>query len=272
MNLSGNYFYYDGKSSAHYGLKIMQLNTERLKQLSGDIQYQTAYSRATKTFAVNGIKYSDYPMEFEIEFISEQPIRPEISRTIKNWLFNRAKYKRLYSDAHHDNTRSRVNGVTKREFLECVFYGAEEIRFSDGLHGWKAKCLTSSIMAQQEEVELTFTSFANDIVVPVDTDIDDYVFPLMGITTRTGASSESDITITNKSDGRRTFQLVGVHGGSVITVNNEVGTVLTNASVSLYEKLTDKKFFRLVPGENTLTVSGAVEKLTLKWSNARWLV
>ena len=45
MNLSGQYFYYNGKSSARYGLKIMHLDTERISQLSGEVEYRFSYSR-----------------------------------------------------------------------------------------------------------------------------------------------------------------------------------------------------------------------------------
>ena len=58
MNLSGQYFYYSGKSSARYGLKIMHIDTERISQLSGEMEYQVSYSRYARKFRVNLIGHN----------------------------------------------------------------------------------------------------------------------------------------------------------------------------------------------------------------------
>lgn len=55
MNLSGQYFYYNGKSSARYGLKIMHIDTERISQLSGEMEYRFSYSRHARKFRVGRI-------------------------------------------------------------------------------------------------------------------------------------------------------------------------------------------------------------------------
>lgn len=280
MNLSGQYFYYNGKSSARYGLKIMHLDTERISQLSGEMEYQVSYSRYARKFRVNGVNYSDSPAEFDVEFISEAPIPVEKKREITRWLFNRANPSRLYADIHKDDTRQMVGGVLKREYLECVFYGANEIRFADGLHGWGAKMLVMSPMAHQEEVTQTIllgngpggtnTLFQS---LYVDTDIDDYVYPYMEI--RMGEpSSRQIVSLKNTADNDREFCLSDFNQAN-ITVDNGIGTVTDDAGQSLYSHLVGRRFLRLVPGYNT--IYGTIENPTggtvkFTWSNERWFV
>ncbi len=45
MNLFGQYFYYNGKSSARYGLKIMHIDTERISHLSGEAAHRLVNRR-----------------------------------------------------------------------------------------------------------------------------------------------------------------------------------------------------------------------------------
>lgn len=269
MNLSGHYFYYGDRSSEVYGLRVLRIDTEKLKKLSADIEYKKTYNKASRSFNFNGIDYSSSPIEFEIEFISEVAIDNEAARKAKRWLFNRTKPQKLYTDIHFDDTRERIGGVIKREFLNCVFYNPTEIRYSDGLHGWKATCLADSIMAMQEEVEFSFTNFEKDITIPVSTDIDDYVYPNVIIVAGT---EESDISIVNKTDNNRTMQIIGVPAQRELRINTGLGTVNDIVGASWYQNLTDRKFLRLLPGDNVISVSGSVESIRIVFSNARWLL
>ena len=269
MNLSGHYFTYDGKSSTPFGLKFMHLDTERFKKLSADIEYQTSYKKGAREHVINGTKFTDTPLEFEVEFISENPIEEMSARKIKRWLFNKPDFAKLYADMHHDDTYERINGVMKRTYIKCVFYSPEEIRFAAGLFGWKAKCLISSPMAIQDEIEMKFSDFTNDIVVPVDTDLSGYVYPLITIHMKTGSS---DVSIINKADQSRQFKIVDLNSASKIFIDNEVGTIVDSDGTSWYGNLYNRQFFRLMPGNNPLTINGNIASLTIAWSNSRWIV
>lgn len=276
MNLSGRYFIYNDIASKQYGLRILNLDTDRIATLATPMSYSATYNRGKKQFYVTGSTYES-PLDFEIEFVSDKPLTLLQSRTIKKWLFNKKNPARLYSEIKKDTTRVRMNGVWKRDYMECIFYNPEEIRFADGVHGYKATGLLTSIMAVQEEVEYVFTSFIDSstsqllpLTVRVDSDIDDYVYPVMEITMASG--STSNVIITNNTDNARVFRLNSVLAQETVLVDNAIGTVYTEAQVSLYDNLVNKRFFRLLPGDNEFTVSGNVASLKIRFSNARYLV
>lgn len=273
MNLSGRYFIYNNVGSKQFGLRILNLDTDRLATLAAPLSYASTYNRGKKRFTITGSTYGE-PMEFDIEFIAERPLSLPASQKVKAWLFNKKEPARLYSETKKDATRTLTNGVWKRDYLNCVFYNPTEIRFADGVHGYKATCLIDSVMALQEEVEYTWTSadFANEnpITIDVETDIDDYVFPVMQIQMASGDTS--DVKIINQSDGNREFELKSVAAEQTVNVDNALGTVYSEASVSLYDKLTDKRFLRLLPGKNTLIVRGTVQSLMIRLENARYMV
>ena len=269
MNLSGHYFIYDGKSSEQYGLKVLNLNTDRLDALAAEIEYKTSFSRGLKRFKIKGIDYSKDPLSFEIEFLSEVPIDPYTATQVRRWLFNRAQPKKLYCDPQYDNTLSVVNGQIRKEYLNCVFYNPVEVRAANGLRGWKATCLTDGIMAVQDEVTFTATDFTGNITVNVDTAIDDYTYPQMELVLGSDADTIT-VTITNTSDDNRQMIIENVNPQAILTIDNEVGTITDDSDNSLYGKLVNKRFLRLLPGKNVLTVSGKVASLTFKFSNARW--
>lgn len=272
MILSGQFFIYDGKSSEQYGLRILRLDTERLRSISGGAEYKTAWSRSQKRNVLHGIDWSQSALTQDIEFISEDPIETVTANAIKAWLFNRAGFKRLYSDPRVDETVEYVNGVLKREYVDCVFYSPQEIRFADGLHGYKATFLAATPMAVQEEVTYSFSGLADaqTITIPCRTDIEDYVYPILGITTKTSVSPVT-VTLTNTSDANRVTQLEGIPSGTKFTMDCIVGTVLDNTHTSLYSKFSNRHFFRLVPGSNIVTVSGVAD-LTVRFENARWFL
>lgn len=269
MNLSGHYFYYGDRSSEAYGLKILHLDTERLKKLAADVEYKTTFDKSRKKFLIKGIDYSSSPATFDIEFISEEPIPDSKAAQAAGWLFNRTTYRRLYSDIHYDNTKERVNGAIKREFINCVFYNPSEIRFADGLHGWQATCMAETVMATQEEVTYTFTSPSGTKSIMVDTDIDDYVYPSLKIST---SAYQQYIGITNLSDQSRDFRVSRVPNGTVLFIDNAHGTITSDSSISYYGSLVGRRFFRLVPGNNDLTFSSGMGLVEIKFENARWLV
>lgn len=163
-----------------------------------------------------------------------------------------------------------VGSEIKRQYLECVFANPQKIEYSEGTVGWRCTCICSSTMAIQEDVELTISSFNSDITLDVDTDIDDYVYPYLVITC-TNASSETTVTITNKTDNNRAMQIKDATAGVVLYADCAMGTIINNAETEYYNKLVNQHFLRLLPGVNTISVTGNVESIKFTWQNARWM-
>ena len=117
---------------------------------------------------------------------------------------------------------------------------------------------------------ITVNNWLADTIVNVDTDINDYVYPYLVITC-TNASSETTVTITNKTDNNRAMQIKDATAGVVIYADCAMGTIINNAETEYYNKLVNQHFLRLLPGVNTISVTGNVESIKFTWKNARWM-
>lgn len=267
--LFSKHFVYNNVPSLQFGLFFGHIDTERFKRLCGEFKYNTQYYNSQNKNVIYDIDKDDSALSFDVEIISETPIVHLQARQIKKWLFNNSEYHKLYSDRTEDRTFEIVNGEEKRLYVECIFSNPEELRYADGLHGWKCTCQLSSGFAFQDKIERTYTDFSSDITVKVDSDYDDYLYPVLVIDVNE-SSNPTDVTIINKSDNNRIMKLQDVTMGTKIYADCADCIVTDDSNISLYEKLSERKFLRLVNGDNVLSISGA-SKLNISWQNLRWL-
>jgi len=265
-----NNFEYDGINSSRYGLFFGHINTERLKQICGNLEYNQVFYPSLNRQEIHGVNKDEFPLSFDLEIISADPISYWSSREIKRWLFNSRNYKKLYTSNVKDITAEKINGEKKRVYVECIFINPEAIFYADGLHGWKCTCILSSGWAFQDEIEITYNDFTEDIVVPVDSDNGDYIYPSFTFTAGTAINPISP-TIINVSDNNRTMTVQNIAAQTKVYVDSAVGTITDNVGASLYSKLVDQKFLRLVNGANTLTISG-ISELKIKYQNVRYII
>ena len=141
--------------------------------------------------------------------------------------------------------------------------------YADGLHGWKCTCTLSSGWAFQDEIEITYTDFTENITVPVDSDNGEYIYPTF--TFSAAATNPVSPIIKNISDNNRTMELRDIEGQKEVYVDSAVGTITDNTGTSLYPNLVDQKFLRLVNGDNVLQISG-ISELTIRYQNVRYIL
>ena len=90
----------------------------------------------------------------------------------------------------------------------------------------------------------------------------EYLKPTLYIDMSHGAS---ELTIVNRSDNDREFKMTGLPSGIQIVVDNNNGIIYTVGSdYNLYDGF-NMNFFRLVPGDNELEITGH-GTLTIKGS------
>lgn len=142
--------------------------------------------------------------------------------------------------------------------------------YADGLHGWKCTCTLSSGWAFQDEIEITYTDFTNDIIVPVDSDNGDYIYPSFTMIAD-NSSAKMNIQLKNKSDNSRAMEVDRVPANTVISVLSDIGVITDDTSQSLYGFLKDQKFLRLVNGDNVISVKG-ITSLTIRYQNVRYII
>lgn len=265
-----NNFEYDGINSAKYGLFFGHVDTERLKQICGNLEYNQVFYPSLNRQEIHGINKDEFPLSFDLEIISAEPVSYWSAKEIKKWLFNSPTYKRLYASRIKDKTIEKINSEEKRRYVECVFTNPEAMFYADGLHGWKCTCILSSGWAFQDEIEITYTDFTNDIVVPVDSDNGDYIYPTF-IFSADLTTNPISPTIINTSDNNRTMELKDIPAQTEVYVDSAVGTITDNTGTSLYPNLVGQKFLRLVNGDNVLQISG-ISELTVKYQNVRYII
>lgn len=192
MNLSGHHFEYAGQSSIPYGLLIGHIDTQMLQACCGAVTYHTVFMKNSRRRHLGGMDWSESPLSFEMEILSEEPIPAHTAREIQNWLFHAAAYQPLYVAQREDDSAERVDGVLRRVHLDCVLYNPTAITFATGLHGWKCTCECATPMALQESITREFD--AADLTEPVhlyvDTDSHDYVYPQITLTLSDSAPTQ----------------------------------------------------------------------------------
>lgn len=265
------YYIYNGINSSRYHLLFANLDTDRLTKICNNVEYITEYYNGLNKHEIQGLEWEDSPLTFDIEILSEYPIDKINANKIKRWMFNSPTFKKLYEDTNAAKSLDEsVNGTLKRSFAECVFFNPEEIRKSGNLFGWKCTCMLASPMATQEAVENEYTDFSENKVVNVNSDYNGYIYPYLKI--KVGNTNPSaNISIKNITDNNRLMQIDSVVADTVIYIDCGVGSITDSSNNSLYEKVLNQRFLRLLPGKNELEITGDIDNLKISWNNAKYI-
>lgn len=271
-DMYGSHFEYAGVASRDWGLIFVNLNTSRMVQLGGAKEGVTIFSRSAQKRYLIDDDYSSSPVTFDVEIMTDSGrcIDSWDRRKIEKWLFNHRDYRKLYIDMmddHRGETYEYIDGVRKRNYLNCRLINPERIEGNGGVVGYKATLEADSNMFWQDPVvkhfELNGNSTTNNITVDVDTDLNEFIYPR--VTIHVG-STGGDIVITNNhDDATRTTRFVGMSPLSSVTMKGEINYV----SGEYYLKFADRNFIRLLDGENTFTVVGDVDSIEFEYSARR---
>lgn len=268
------HFEFSGISSRMFGLKIVNVNTERLISLSGKIEGKTIFHRGNQKTYLIGNDYSDFPLSFDVEIITddERILEFDERRKIEKWLFNKHNYRKLYIDISDDpfgEMYELVDGIQKRLYLNCRFINPEKLEYNGGIVGYKATIETDTGMFWQDATiksyitnHMTATE-SSIITVNVDTDLDDFIYPKVSIVM---GEYGGDIIISNNSDdSSRLTKFINLSPHTSIIMKGDINYI----SGQNYEKFFKQNFIRLIDGENNLTVMGNVQSIEFEFSNRR---
>lgn len=108
MELSGNYFTYNGISSMEYGMIFANANTSRNLALTGEIASVTVFNKRDKRNYLIGESYEESALVFEAEVITDDDhaLDSTARREVEKWLFHQADYRKLYIDTGCDTKHS----------------------------------------------------------------------------------------------------------------------------------------------------------------------
>lgn len=275
-DIYGSHFEYGGISSRMYGLIIAGVELSRFTKAAGSIEGITIFNKKSKTRYLIDDNYSDSPLSFDIEIVTDNDRGIELNerRKVEKWLFNRGEYKKFYLDISDDTrgeTYEIIDGLQKQLYLNCRFVNPERLEYNGGIVGYKATLEADSGLWWQDAVVKSFDIDSDDsesmstLSVFVDTDIDEYTYPRITIV---AGDTDGDITlINNTDDGSRLTKFIDVPANSSITIKSDINYI----SGQFYEKFYKQNFPRLLDGENIFTVMGNVASVEFEFNNRRML-
>ena len=273
MDFYGCYFEYAGELSRKYGLIIANVETKQNVIISGKYQSISIFNKRSQTRHDLGNTYDEAPLSFEMEVFSEVPIDGEGRRRIQKWLFNQIGYQKLYvdpADAPLGEVFDLETGRPKREYLNCKFVNPEKIEGNGGIVGYKFDVVCDSRMAWQDPMHAEFmlvggSGQMTDIPVALDTDMLDYTYPKITITT---GNVGGKITLANlDDDASRITTFSNMPPNTQFVING----IYNYVSDGFYENFIDRNFPRLLDGSNDIRVTGDVVAIIVEWQNMRYL-
>ena len=165
-------------------------------------------------------------------------------KNIFNWLYGSFGYKDFQS--------SDSNYIDK-----IIFTNPLEFTTADLVNGY----ITLSAQSLPNRYTPIQTTTLNISSTPITTSVNslqnmmslqgDYYFYPRIIAT---IGSSQSLRIVNNSDSGRVFEVTGLVNGETITVDNELKILSATSSSNLISKLTNKNWFRLKNGTNSLTI------------------
>lgn len=275
-DIYGSHFEYAGKTSRQYGLIIAAVKTERMTLLSGAKESISLFNKKSGRRYLADDDYSGAMLTFDAEIVTDtgRPLEQRERRRIEKWLFGQVGYCRLYFDTADDlygETFEYVDGVRKRNYLNCRFVNPEKLEYNGGIVGYKASLEADSNMFWQDSIEKTYQlenpSEDSSSVISICTDSDScgYIYPKVTVTM---GSAGGDIVISNGSDdSTRLTKFVGLSPHASLIMNGELNYI----SGQYYEKFAKQNFIRLLDGENKLSVMGNVDSVKIEFQNRRRL-
>ena len=162
-----------------------------------------------------------------------------------------------------------VNGSLKRMYLNCRFINPYRLEYMSGTVGYRVTLEADSGYWWQDPVTYTFAlnhtvdGDRTRIIVPVDSDIDDYTYPTVTITMAQAGETVNIINNTD-SDTRQTI-FTNLSGGSHIVLKGDINYV----SGQFYAKFYQQNFPRLLNGNNSIDVVGGISSISFTFNNRR---
>ena len=273
-DIYGSHFEYGGVSSRQYDLVIASLNTGRWTQLGGASEGVTIYSKSAHKKYLIDDNHADSPVAFDIEIVTESGRSLEVAerRQIEKWLFNHHNYRKLYFDTADDltgETYEFIDGEIHRNYLNCRLMNPEKLEGNGGVIGYKVRLEADSNMFWQDPITKEFSvnngaaDVSTTVVVDVDTDFQEYIYPKVTITL---GSAGGDITVVNNSDdSTRQTKFIAMSPYASVVMKGELNYV----SGQYYEKFSGRNFIRLLDGANRFMVLGDIDTIKFEYSARR---
>lgn len=239
-------FTFAGVSCLQYGLMIYDIGNNTQSAVSFGNTANIVEARTVNRIRPihYGVNYHEDPLEFTLVFGSQEPLDRFEMEAISMWLTGHQQYQWLsidQPDLDHVQFRCLCTELTP------IFNGWLPVAFE--AH-FRCDCPYAYGHIFQKTYEINGET---DIVFRNEGSAREYLRPTLTIIT---ASGTTEFSIVNHSDGDRELAFTDLPAASsTIQMDNENGIVTELTGVDMYSRF-NLNFFRLLPGDNSLTVTG----------------
>lgn len=240
-------FTYAGKSSAEFDLMIYDIDDHTQEDVPfGNIAsvVETRINRRIQPIHY-GVNYHTEPLEFTLVFGAQHPLDRYDLQQIVFWLTGYEEYQWLtigqldLQDVQFRCLFSEITPIT----VGWLPYAFEATVLCDCPYAYSYPFVQDYQLSGTKTVTFWNKSTTREYFKP---DL-----------TYKKTSSGNSLKIVNKTDNNRTFELTGLPGGDMtINIDNKNGILCDSRNeVNLYPMF-NLNFLRMVPGDNTLEITG----------------
>lgn len=239
-------FTFAGESSLMYGLMIYDIDGKGQSNVAfgnkGSI-IETRTNRRIQPLHF-GVNYNESPLQFNLVFGAMEPLDRYDLQRISMWLTGHQSYQWLSID------QPDMNHLQFR----CIITQLTPLSYGWLPYAFEATVTCDCPYAYSFLFEKQYTiNGATNIVFRNESTVREYLKPDITFMPSGGTTS---LSIVNASDNNREFLLEGIRTSATVVINNNSGIIReTVFGQNLYDGF-NYKFFRLVHGDNNLTVTG----------------
>jgi len=236
-------FIYNGIPSDTFGLKIVEFGS------SGEREDMTAVSYSVEEEKVRrkpvpyffGVEQND-KLKFSMTIARQEALDRYDNGVITKWLFNK-QYNELKV------IQPDLNGV----YYRCILTNPKKVQYGNLAYAISFDVECNAPYGFTEEITDTYNITTSATINHYSPSCsNDYLYPKLEITV---GSTTTNFSIINTSDANREFKFTSIAPSQVITVTNDLGIITSTGSASLTQF--NKKWFRILPEYNVLTVTGS---------------
>lgn len=242
---NGYEFSFNGESSYQYGLMLYNFGGNGQSDVpfgnKANIVEERPGSRIRPIHF--GVNYNTSPLQFKLVFGSLEPLDRYDLENVSLWLTGHQDYGWL-SIAQPDLERVQ---------FRCLITQMTPLTNVGLPHAFEVTVQCDCPYAYGYPFEYRYDiDGAEDILFRNDSSVREYIKPALTYASEAGGT----LSIVNHSDRGRKFELTGLPTPVNVVVENDNGIIReTDHGLNLYGGF-NRKFFRLVQGDNHLTVSG----------------
>lgn len=259
-------FIFDGTPSHLFDLKIINFTGGEVFSGKGSSNVNIYTQRTFRKSAPYYLGRSEEPvLEFELTFGRHTEVSAKERSIISAWLFGRAGYKKL------EILQDDLQGA----WFNCFLTEPTSIYIGNMNYAFTCKVICDSPYAYSPQKMLTYswqslgsTYETLNFEIYNNSSEDNYLYPNLEFTFK---SSGSNMQITNHTDGSRVFSFYDVTEAPIIDIEDDYLTITVNNDLQMIETSSNelvldyfnKNWFRLLPGNNVLTMYGQITLMNI---------